>query len=104
MYTGGELILSNYNWNLKSWDGKLLATQNYMVSSQGEAARQHSYAMGRYTLCQNFVTPGDMPVYKHDGKRFYIYRNEVGDWCVGDVAGYSSCSLIQKSNMSPFSP
>ena len=32
----GPLQLSNYKWSLKNWDGQLLATQFFMVSSDGE--------------------------------------------------------------------
>ena len=46
VYTGGELRLADYKWSLKSWKGELLATQYYMVSSEGGAARVHSRKMG----------------------------------------------------------
>ena len=52
----GELVLANYKWNLKSWIGELLATQYFMVRSDGEAGNRNSLLMGRYTLCGNIVT------------------------------------------------
>ena len=97
MYTGGELKLADYNWSLKTWEGKLLATQHFMVSSQGEAANKHRYSMGRYTLCPNFVTPGCIPVYKKDVGDHYLYQCENGNWCVGPVAGDGFAFLNQKS-------
>ena len=62
----GELVLSQYKWSLKNWSGDLMATQYFMVRSEGEAADKHSTSMGRYTLCNNIITHDDKPVYKHD--------------------------------------
>ena len=59
----GVLQLDDYKWSLKNWDGELLATQDFMVSSQGEAAKKQSIAMGRYTLVRSIVMFGDVPVY-----------------------------------------
>ena len=94
MYTGGELLLVDYNWSLKSWDGDLLATQHYMVRSQGGAARER-----RYTLCQSIIMPGGTPVYKQDEGVNYLYLSEYGFGSVGDVAGDNYCYLVQKSNL-----
>ena len=62
----GALLLDKYKWSLKNWDGELLATQHFMISSQGGAAKIHSKALGRYTLVRNIVMFDDVPVYKHD--------------------------------------
>ena len=51
----GALKLADYKWSLKTWDGDLLATQHFMISSQEEAAKLHSISMGRYTLVRNIV-------------------------------------------------
>ena len=59
----------------------------FVVSSQGEAAREHKPSMGRYTLCQSIVMQDGTPVYKQDGGVNYLYRNERGNWNVGTVAG-----------------
>ena len=49
----GELVLSQYKWSLKNWSGDLMATQHFMVRSEGESAVKHSTAMGRYNMCNN---------------------------------------------------
>jgi len=109
VYTGGELKLSNYSWSLKSWEGQLIATQYFMVRSQGGATRYHSERMGRYTLCQNIVTTGSgttgytaTPVYKQDeGNNYLYYLHQFDKWCVGPVAGDTSTGLSQRSDQSP---
>ena len=83
IYTGGDLKLADYSWSLKSWEGDLLATQYYMITSRGQAATKQRPTMGRYTICQNIVTPGRTPVYKHDRGNLYLYLNEFGEWSVG---------------------
>ena len=70
----GTLKLSDYKWNLKSFEtGDLLATQYFMISSEGEAMKEYSDIMGRYTLSQKIVMncpPLDnFPVYKKDGAK-----------------------------------
>merc|ERR1712059_211263 len=85
--------------SLKKFDGGLVATQHYMVSSQGQAAVRMG-VMGRYTLCQNFVSQDDTPVYKHDKNNYYIYREKSGKWCVGPTVGHNACTLHQKSEHS----
>ena len=97
----GELTLANYKWSLKNWDGDLLATQHFMVSSEGEAAKEYEKKMGRYTLCTNIVMQDNTPVYKHDDSDIYLYRIRLGSWCLNDIAGQGSCYIIQMSNGSP---
>lgn len=93
----GELILANYKWSLKDWDGDLLATQYFMVSSEDEAAEVHPNCMGRYSLC-TYTLDFDTPVYKHDETNMFLYRDVAGSWNVGDVdyrgflVQYSYCS------------
>ena len=43
-------------------------------------------------------------MYKLDGGDKYLYKNEAGNWTVGDTAGYSTCNLGQISNnsLSPY--
>ena len=94
-------MLADYSWSLKSWKGGLLATQYFMVSAQGKAARIQTRRMGRYTLCQNIIIDGYIPVYKQDKGANYLYRDGVGNWCVGYVVGDDLCGLYQKSNKSP---
>ena len=73
-----------------------------MVSSEGGAAKEQSECMGRYTLCQNIVMPGDIPVYKQDGDdEMYLYLSELGCWSISDVAGAKDCFIYQKSENSP---
>ena len=45
----GALQLSDYKWSLKNWKGELLATQHFMVSSEGKAAEEHPELMSKYT-------------------------------------------------------
>merc|ERR1712168_876988 len=68
-----------------------------MVRSEGEAAVQHSNAMGRYTLCNNIITHDDKPVYKHDARELFLYSSKNGNWSVGEVAGHSTSYLYQLS-------
>ena len=49
----GELKLADYKWSLKNWEGDLLATQHFMISSEGQAAVKQCSSMGRYTLVKN---------------------------------------------------
>jgi len=99
----GELVLENYKWNLRSWDGELLATQYFMVRSEGGAAQKYSYLMGRYTICENIVTHDDNPVYKKEGEHVdvFLYTDYNGDWRVGTVVGTTRCNLQQSSDFSP---
>merc|ERR1719483_240275 len=97
----GTLCLANYKWNLKNWSGVILATQYFMVSSGGEAAKKKSTTMGRYTLCWNIVMYDGLPVYKQDDGDNYLYINKSGNWCVGSVAGHTTCKIFQFSKNSP---
>jgi len=97
----GPLFLRNYKWNLKRWDGELLATQHFMIRSEGEAAEDHDYLMGRYTLYEYIVSQDGLPVYKKDDGNFFLYTDKNGNWCVGDVVGDNRCWLSQDSNKSP---
>jgi len=96
----GNLVLSRYKWSLKTFDGGLVATQHYMVSSQGQAAVAWSRTMGQYTLCQNVVSQDDTPAYKHDENNYYIFRGKNGNWCVGETIGHNRCSFTQRSENS----
>merc|ERR1711892_300533 len=93
----GELILADYKWSLRWWDGELMATQHYMVRSEGEAAVAQSYYMGRYTLCTYIVMIDDTPVYEHDQGKRYLYRSKFGSWSMSPVAGDDFVNLYQKS-------
>ena len=102
----GTLNISDYKWNLKRFDtGDLLATQFFMISSEGGAMEEHSEMMGRYTLSQNIVMncpPLDnVPVYKKDGGKFYLYLNSCGDWLVSDVVGYRAGYRKQANSGEP---
>eukprot|EP00092_Neocalanus_flemingeri_P038410 GFUD01041817.1.p1 GENE.GFUD01041817.1~~GFUD01041817.1.p1 ORF type:complete len:228 (-),score=37.02 GFUD01041817.1:40-723(-) len=95
----GVLHLASYKWSLRAWNGDLLATQYFMVSSDGEAAMRHGYAMGRYTLCSNIATQENHPVYKQGGGFCYLYTPNIGDqtgvWglLLGTILRLS-CSLV----------
>ena len=97
----GILELADYTWNLRSWDdGELLATQFFMVSSQGGAAKIYDDLMGKYELATNIVTSDDAAVYKHVEGEAYLYRYNDGsltNWFVGLTAGWSK-SLFQQLN------
>ena len=97
----GELLLADYKWSLKNWQGELLATQHFMISSEGKAAEDHPESMGRYTLMRSMVTNGHHPVYKHDDEEGYIFMNADGLWGASDVAGFEECFLRQNSDFSP---
>jgi len=100
----GELQLSDYKWSLKNWAGELLATEHFIIRSEGEAAKRQPACMGRYTLCRYIVMPDGSPVYKHDTNQIFLYRNyEFKSWFVGPVAGHMASSLTQRNNDS-FSP
>ena len=77
----GALVLSDYKWSLKSWDGELLATQYFKISSQGDGAIYRGHCMGRYTLVTHTVMHDGTPVYKHDERDTYLYRYN-GNWIV----------------------
>merc|ERR1712098_55431 len=87
--------------------GDLLATQYYMISSEGEAMEERSDIMGRYTLSQNIVMnypPLDnVPVYKKDDGKFHLYLNSSGDWFVSDIVGYSA-GYMQQPNLGKPAP
>jgi len=96
----GNLVLSRYKWSLKTFDGELVATQHYTVSSQGQAAVINGTCMGQNTLCQNVVSQDETPVYKHDDNNRYIYRGKHGEWRVGRTIGHNLSSLAQRSENS----
>ena len=82
----GALHLADYKWSLKNWEGELIATQHFKISSEGDAAKNQNICMGRYTLVKNIVMHDDSPVYKHDKQEMYLYRCKSG-WCVNTTAG-----------------
>ena len=93
----GPLRLSDYKWSLKNWDGQLLATQFFMVTTEGKAKEHQLSCMGRYTLVRDVLTRQDgecIHVYKKDEKTMYLYNCD-GDWCVGEIVGDEMCQLIQ---------
>ena len=94
----GPILLSDYKWTLKNWDGELLATQHFMVCSRGGAAQEHPEKMGRYALFKRIVVDGHCPVYKHETQDYFLYRDSRGDWSVGDIVGDSKCWLQQESS------
>ena len=98
----GPLQLSDYRWNLKNWDGELLATQFFMVSSEGRAKGYQNSSMGRYSIVRDIVTwQGDESYFvckKDEGKEIrYLYQTD-GCWRVGTIAGERLCSLHQKNH------
>ena len=94
----GELPLSEYNWSLKKWSGELLATEHFMIRSEGEAAKKQPFCLGRYTLCRYIIMQDGTPVYKHDKNQIFLYRNSEGKkWFVGPVAGHTATILAQTS-------
>ena len=102
----GTLKLSDYKWNLRSFDtGDLLATQYFMISSEGEAMEEHSDIMGRYKLSKKNVTNcpplSNVPVYKKDGGKFYLYLTHRGNWIVSDVVGHSAGYIFQLNSGEP---
>ena len=102
----GSLQLIDFKWNLKNWDGELLATQYFMVSSEGGAQELHGDSMGRYTLSRDIVTMQGKErsyVYKKDEGSRYLYASRLGCWTVGKVAGDDWWLLRQpKSNDKPY--
>ena len=93
----GPLQLRDYKWNLKNWEGKLLATQFFMVSSDGNAKAYHGCCMGKYSIVGNFVVrqgEENTFVYKQEKGNMFLY-NCNGDWAVGPIAGSDMCMLIQ---------
>ena len=99
----GALWLDNFKWSLKNFGGELMATQHFMVSSQGEAARLHSRNMGRDTLVRDYVTEGRRFVYKKDEGGSFLYLVQ-GHWVVSPVAGDCMTALIQYSSTPHPSP
>ena len=90
----GPLQLKDYKGNLKNWDGQLLATRFFMVSSEGNAKEYQCCCMGRYILVRDIVMrKGDESRYvykKDDGKRSRFMYSYDGYWIVGEVAGDDS--------------
>ena len=100
------LNLCDYKWNLKSFDtGDLLATQYFMISSEGEAMKECSALLGRYTLSKSNVMNSppldNVPVYKKDGGEFYLYLNVRGNWFVSNIVGYSYGLMRQSNSRGP---
>merc|ERR1712117_139303 len=95
-----ELVLSDYMWSLKNWEGELLATEYFMVRSEGKAAQNFPNSMGRYTLCKWVVMPDKTPVYEHDDRKLFLYKMNQ-KWRIGPVAGDNNVCLFQQSGDSP---
>lgn len=96
----GELVLSDYMWSLKDWAGDLLATEHFMVRSEGKAAENYPKTMGRYTLCKWVVMPDKTPVYEHNDRKLFLYKKDQ-IWFIGPVVGNNAGYLIQHSEDSP---
>ena len=98
----GPLQLSDYKWNLKNWDGQLLATQFFMVSSDGKAKEHQGSSMGRYSIVRKVVTRQDDEscfVYKKDeGEVIRYLYNLDEDWIVGEISGGNRCIALQQNN------
>ena len=101
----GPLELSLYRWNLKTWEGELLSTQYFMITSDGKAKEKHPNVMGRYTLVRDTVVMWDVgdeiistSVYKKDDNEIFLYVNMRGLWCVSDTAGKLACSIMQPND------
>ena len=93
----GALKLIKYKWNLKNWDGDLLVTQYFMVTSNGRAWDEQGHCMGRYSLVRNIVMQSGeetTPVFKKD-ERHFLYLNYLGQWCVSNTVGSKCCDLYQ---------
>ena len=95
----GPLKLIDYKWNLKNWEGDLLVTQYFMVTSDGNAKKSSGRCMGRYTLVRDIVivhrNEERTPVFKKDEGHF-LYLNIFGKWCVSNTVGEKNCYLVQK--------
>ena len=107
----GPLQLKDYKGNLKNWDGQLLATRFFMVSSEGNAKEYQCCYMGRYILVRDIVMrKGDESRYvykKDDGKRSRFMYSYDGYWIVGEVAGDDSgyrLFLITIDDLTLYSP
>jgi len=103
----GPLKLFDYKWNLKNWDGQLLVTQYFMVTSNGRAREKCVGCMGRYTLVRNIVMMHSgredrTPVYQKD-ERHFLYLGSEGEWCVSDTVGDDRVYLSQKKDGVGFS-
>ena len=106
----GPLQLIHEKWNLKTWNGDLLATQYFMVTSEGKARDEHNSSMGRYSLVRDIVMMQSGNgirtfVYKNDNGETFLYESSTRQWCVSPTVGESKCRLVQdKSNGSSLSP
>merc|ERR1712179_841600 len=94
----GPLVLSEYRWSLKDWDGLLLATQYFMVSSEGKAKEVQCLSIGKYSLVKDIVMTHSTKesdktfVYKNEEKNMYLYHSfPLGIWVVGKIAGNNRC-------------
>merc|ERR1712179_231974 len=78
----GPLKLCDYKWSLKNWDGKLLATQFFMISSNGKAKDKQGCCMGRYSIVRDMVMMQGKDcnhVYKREkGGTYMLTRMETG--------------------------
>ena len=106
----GPLQLIDEKWNLKNWNGDLLATQYFMVTSGRKAMEEHSSCMGRYTLVRDIVmvqreNSRRTFVYKNDKGEHFLYETCTGRWCVSRTVGELNCLLAQdKGKGSSLSP
>ena len=96
----GDLKLVDYKWNLKRFDGELLATQYFRVTSSERGGEMRRDCMGRYSLDSHAVTwhhdSNHVPVYKKDDGNKYLYlEGGRGEWVVGKVIGGNVCLLQQ---------
>ena len=102
----GPLKLIDYKWNLKNWEGDLLITQYFMITSDGKAKETHGDCMGRYKLVKDIVMihrkEERTPVFKKD-KDHILYLGSTGAWCVSNTVGEKGCFLFQKKEGVGFS-
>merc|ERR1719450_1450543 len=71
-----------------------------MISSEGDAMKERSELMGRYTLSKNVLMNYypllvNVPVYKKDDGEFYLHLNCRGFWSVSSIPGYSDGCMRQ---------
>ena len=100
----GNLYLSNYNWNLKSWDGQFLATQYFWVQSEGSAREVYREAMGLYSLVNDIVMAhssiddDEIHFVWKSSAGWYLYMSSEGQWSLNKLAGDRYGNLIQRAD------
>ena len=108
MYSEKNLVLNNYNWTCKTWDGVVIATENYEIRSKGPVNKHYVSSLGIFKLSKTIIlcNPENKsyhPVYKKmgNGPDRHIYMDFVtGNWVVHSTVGFSRAFLTQESSSS----